>query len=115
MKKAILISGIIWGVVSLLTGLICLISGVMANNPDVIAQMQAQDATITLEQIKAAASTLVTFGVICLIGGVFSFVLVGLRNSSIGKGAGIAIGIIGIVLEATLPGIFFIIDSAKTR
>jgi hypothetical protein len=54
-------------------------------------------------------------GIWLFVAAAYSFVLVGLRNKQTGKGAGIALGIVGIVLGAELPGIFTIIDAAKNR
>ena len=118
MKKAILISGIIWGVLAVITGIIFLAVSPVFGSKEVIDEVIKNNPDITREAAEAAAAVLVTtFAVIggeLLAGGVFSFVLAGVRNKG-GKGAGIALGIVGIVLGAILPGIFTLIDAIKNR
>lgn len=117
MKKAILISGIIWGVVCIILALIFIPIGAAATRPEVIQELI--NGGMTPEKANAAAQAtqylMITAGIWLLVAAVFSFVLLGVRNRNFGKGAGIALGIIGIVFGAELPGIFFIIDSARSR
>ena len=121
MKKAILISGIFWAVFSGIAALILFLVGAVVNSPEVIQETVNQSqGTITLEQAQVAAAAaqalMIGWAVYFLLGLVFAIVLIVLRNNlRIGKGAGIALGIVGVVLGATLPGIFFIVDSAKNR
>ena len=121
MKKAIRISGIIWGVFVALGALVVLIlaGGSGAVKDEVINQTMSNTAGLTREQAELAFDILITVlfvaGGLMVAGAVFSFVLVGLAGSSMGKGAGIFVGILGIVLAAELPGILFIVDSAKNR
>ena len=121
MKKAILISGIFWAVVCGITALILFLVGAVANSPEVIQEVVNQSqGTVTMEQAQAAAAAaqalMIGWAVYFLLGLVFAIVLIALRNNQrLSKGAGIALGIVGVVFGATLPGIFFIVDSAKTR
>ena len=121
MKKAIRISGIIWGVFVALGALVVLIlaGGSGAVKDEVINQTMSNTAGLTREQAELAFDILITVlfvaGGFMVVGAVFSFVLVGLAGSGMGKGAGIFVGILGIVLAAELPGILFIVDSAKNR
>lgn len=118
MKKAILGVGIAWAIVCLITAAILIPIGILATDPQVIDQAVAQGG-VTRAQAEEAAKILQLF---CLIVGdwlvvaaAFSFVLVGIRNKGFGKGAGIALGVVGIVLGSEAPGILFIVDSAKNR
>ena len=118
MKKAILISGIIWGILLALTAIILFAVGANATNPEVvqeIANMQHITVAEAEKLAKDAQLVLIVSGAVLSVATVFSFVLVGLRNSTMHKGLGITFGIIGIVIGAQLPGIFFIIDSARNR
>ena len=122
MKKAVLITGIIWaiamGVSMIIFGILSIIYVAAANSPEAIAQA-AQAAKVTEEEAKAVAVAIALFMVVatiyCITGLVFSIVFAATRNKEFGKGKGIALGIIGAILGAELPGIFYIIDSAKTR
>jgi hypothetical protein len=122
MKKAITVSGIIWGIFMLLLGVIFLFVffGAQGGTGSLVDQMAQQYPQLTRQEIEALVNIAVTiYGVVAfyaIVAAIYSFVLVGLgRNTTMGKGGGIALGVVGIVLGATLPGIFFIIDSAKTR
>ena len=125
MKKAILISGIIWAVASIVLAIVFVSMGGLSltamgtqEGQKVINDFAAQN-NVTVEAAKAAltvsATALVVAGIWLFVAAAYSFVLVGLRNKQTGKGAGIALGIVGIVLGAELPGIFTIIDAAKNR
>ncbi len=121
MKKAIRISGIIWGVFMAVGALVVLIlagsSGAVKD--EVINQTMSQTAGLTREQAELAFNMLINVlfvaGGFMVAGAIFSFVLVGLAGSNMGKGPGIFVGILGIVLSAELPAILFIVDSAKNR
>ena len=121
MKKAILISGIFWAVFCAITALILFLVGAVANSPEVIQETVNQSqGTITLEQAQVAAAAaqalMIGWAVYFVLGLVFAIVLIVLRNNlRIGKGAGIALGVFGIIVGAVVPGIFFIADSAQTR
>ena len=118
MKKAILITGIIWGILCIIGALIMLPLGAVATTPEFVQEL-VKTGQVTEAEAKAVA--LATAGVLfgiggwLLVGGIFSFVLAGIRNKGFSKGAGIALGIIGIVVGAELPAIFMIVDSAVNR
>lgn len=124
MKKGILVSGIIWAILCIIGALVCGILGAVyafalqAANSDIIAQA-AQQSNVTIEEAKAiisVASTLMFVAACEMVAGfVFSIILMAKRNSAMSKGPGIALGVVGAVLGATLPGILFIVDSAKNR
>ena len=118
MKKAILITGIITIVGYAITALIMFIVASVATDPQVINEVMNTTGA-TREQAEAAAritqAGFIVTGVIFLIGVAFAIVLIALRNNTrIKKGAGIALGVLGIVFS-TLPGIFFLVDSVKNR
>ena len=123
MKKAVLITGIVWSVLCFLAALICLIVGfAIVGSADEVAKAAveaAQDPEMTYEVAYAAAIILgvapIIIGAYLLVGGVFSVVLVATRNSAMKKGAGIALGIVAFVFGAELPAVFYVIDSAKSR
>lgn len=118
MKKAILITGIIWGILCVIGALIMLPLGAAATTPEFVQELM-KAGQVTEAEAKAVAlvtaEILFSIGAWLLVGGVFSFVLAGIRNKGFSKGAGIALGIIGIVVGAELPGIFMIVDSAVNR
>ena len=118
MKKAILISGIIWGILLALIAVLLFALAANATNPQIVQEIaNTQHVTVAEAEklAKDAQLVLIVAGAVWVVATIFSFVLVGLRNSTMPKGLGITFGIIGIVLGATLPGIFFIIDSARSR
>ncbi len=108
MKKAILIVGIIWIVLSLgaaiseitygIGQLVDLSAGGVEWKPDVVL-----------------GSANIVIGGYYVISIIMTLVLILTRNSKMGKGAGIALGIIAIVLGSLVPGILFIVDSANNR
>lgn len=125
MKKAILISGIIWAVISIVLAIVFVSMGGLslsametAEGQQVIQDFATQNK-VTVEAAKAAltvsATALVVAGIWLFVAAAYSFVLVGLRNKTTGKAGGIALGVVGIVLGAELPGILTLIDSAKNR
>lgn len=128
MKKAIKIFGIIWGVF----GIIAVISTVIfaiaclvgVSNQELLQKIvdqiqQTYQRTITIEQAKAILNNaaIACFGATAyeVVGTVLSFVMVGKANSEMGKGAGIALGIVSFVFGSTVPGVLFIVDSAVNR
>jgi len=125
MKKAILISGIIWAVASIVLAIVFVSMGGLslsvmetAEGQQVIQEYATQNK-VTVEAAKAAlivgATALVVVGIWLFVAAAYSFVLVGLRNKATGKAGGIVLGVVGIVLGAELPGILTLIDSAKNR
>ncbi len=122
MKNAIKVTGIIWGILCIITALICGIVGLVSlaglSNPEIISEA-ASTAGTTVEQAKTALTVaavgLLIPAVYLIVGAVFSFVLVGIREKELTKGAGIALGVIGAVFGAEAPGILFVVDSAINR
>lgn len=118
MKKAILGTGIAWGILSIFLAILFLAIGALATSPEVISQAQQQPG-VTPEQAQLAAqyTQIIMFiaGGFMVASAIYSFVLIGIRNKTMSKGAGIAIGVVGIVIGATLPSIFFLVDSAVNR
>ena len=122
MKKGVLVSGIIWIIMSAIALLIFVIMAGVSyfglSDSQVLAD-SARAAGTTVEAAKEAltlTATMFTCAAIeMVLTIVFSIVLIAKRNSNMGKGAGIALGIVSIVFGSVLPGIFFIVDSAKTR
>lgn len=113
MKKAVLISGIITlvaysilAIVFSIVGIAYLISNDMANS---------DPGAIPMEELRMLAAIFLILAGYFLLGVIFSGVMLGKRNSNMGKGAGITLGIFGILFGAIFPGIFFIADSAKSR
>ena len=122
MRKGIKVTGIIWGILCILGVILCAIMcGIFVMglaSADVIAKM-ASENKVTVEEMQAVLYVYTAIWSVlaceCLAGSILSFVMVGKRESNMSKGKGITLGVFGIIFGATLPGIFFIIDSAKTR
>lgn len=130
MKKAILISGIIWAVVSIVLAIVFVLMGGLS-----LAKLSLSNTgSVSIDQCEydpmrddficpqgennfliVSATALVVVGIWLFVAAAYSFVLVGLRNKATGKAGGIVLGIVGIVLGAELPGILTLIDSAKNR
>ena len=122
MKKAINITGILW-TLALIGGMFaCIGLGAFCfmalESAKDLAEI-AKSAQITLEEAKNVVpmlgGMLICAGVLYLVGAVLCIVMTAKRNSNMSKGAGIALGVFGILTGGTLPGLLFIIDSAKTR
>jgi len=119
MKSAILGTGIGWGILCIILAAVLIPVGVIATSPEIIDAAAASGSSATRAQLEEAARLLqvilIVSGAWLVVGAIYSFVLVGLRNGKFGKGAGIALGVVGIVVGADLPAVFFIVDSAKSR
>lgn len=128
MKTTIKITGIIWTIVCFLAALILLLVGAVvlggaeAAAQTMIDELVEQGATEipTLQElmvgIQLVAVVLLVLGGYLVVGGIFSIVLTAnAHNEKLGKGAGIALGIVSFVFGAELPAVFFVIDSAITR
>ncbi len=117
MKKAILGTGIGWGILLLISAIPLIIFAIVARSPEFVQALVKEG--ISQQEAELAATAMGTgfmiAAIVCVIAAVYSFVLIGLRNAKMGKGAGIALGVVGIVIGATLPAIFFLVDSAMTR
>ena len=109
MKKAILITGIIWLVLCVAGAVIELFVG--------IGDLMGMDvgwAKVDPNQALGAAN--IVLGSLLAIGAILDVVLLAKRNSeNLKKGPGIALGVIAAVFGATLPGIFFAVDSGINR
>lgn len=113
MKKGVLISGIItiisYGIVALaflIVGLINIAAKGMAD---------ADPGAIPAEELTVVAIVFLAIAGYFLLSIIFSGIMIGKRNSNMSKGAGVTLGIFGILFGALVPGIFFICDSAQTR
>ena len=113
MKKGILISGIITIVIYSIMTLIFGIVGAVQLATKGMAEVDP--GAIPTEELGIVAAVFLVLAGYFLIGLIFSAVMIGKRNSTMGKGAGIALGVFGIIVGALVPGIFFIVDSASTR
>lgn len=108
MKKAILITGIIWLIFCVAGGISEIVVGVSFFSPISNGQVQV-DPNPTL----AVANIVV--GALMFVGAVLDVILIIKRNSDMKKGPGIALGVVAAVLGATLPGILFAVDSGVNR
>ena len=119
MKKAILGTGIGWAILCGVTAIICFALAPHATDPTVIDAAMQSGTQATRAQLEQAAQylqiALYISGAWTVVGMIFSIVLIALRNSSMGKGGGITLGVFGIICGATLPAVFFLVDSAVTR
>ena len=113
MKKGILISGIITIVIYSIMALVFgIVGGVQLATK---GMAEADPGAIPAEELAIVATVFLVLAGYFLVGLIFSAVLIGKRNSDMGKGAGITLGVFGIVVGALVPGIFFLVDSASTR
>ena len=119
MSKAVRIASIIWIVLCAILAIVFdAVGSFMLANVDQIAQeMVKTDAAIKLADAQAATAyvgiVMVIWGAYFVAGIVFSIIYIVLANKKIRKGAGIALGIVGAVLGAELPGILFVVHAAK--
>ena len=117
MKKAIQITGIIWAIVCGISAIIFFAGGSLF--AAAFAELMKQQGGVPEEEIKIAAAAMLAvymvLGVYMLVAAIYSIVLVAVKNKQMSKGAGIAMAVVGIVLGAELPGVFFLIDSIKNR
>ena len=113
MKKGILISGIVTIAVYAMCALIFMIVGITTLAGAAMAA--ADSGASTEEEVVIVAAVFISLTVYFVIAAIFAGVLIGKRNSDMGKGAGITLGVFGIVFGALVPGIFFIADSTQSR
>lgn len=108
MKKAILIVGIIWTV-------LCF-SGAIAEIITAIGQfVNLQGPEVTWQADPERGTINLILGIYLIVGGILSLVMINKRNSEMTKGAGITLGVFGIIFGADVPGVLFIVDSAINR
>ena len=110
MKKAILITGIIWLIACLGIGVTEIIIGISGFMTISSSSGQAQ---IDPNPILGAANIIV--GSLFIVGAVLDLVILIKRNSDMKKAPGIALGVIAAVFGASVPGILFAIDSGINR
>lgn len=120
MQKALKITGIIFGILLAISTLITLIVGctALAAADQVAREMMKTDTTLTYETAKAAASAsgivCVVISVYTLLGTIFSFVLAAKgKDETPKKGSLIALGVLGILTGAEVPGVIAIVHAAK--
>ncbi len=113
MKKGVLISGIITIISYGIVALVFLIVGII--NIAAKGMADADPGAIPAEELTVVAIVFLAIAGYFLLSIIFSGIMIGKRNSNMSKGAGVALGIFGILFGALLPGIFFICDSAQTR
>lgn len=108
MKKAILIVGIIWIVISLGVAITEISFG--------IGQMvHLQSAGVDWQPDYVRGGANVGIGGYYVLSIVLTLILIFKRNSNMSKGAGIALGVISAIFGSLVPGILFAVDSAQSR
>lgn len=108
MKKAILIVGIIWIVISLGVAIAEITYG--------IGQMiHLQNAGVDWKPDYVLGGANVGVGCYYVLSIVLTLILIFKRNSNMSKGAGIALGVISAIFGSLVPGILFAVDSAQSR
>ena len=108
MKKAILIVGIIWIVISLGIAITEISFG--------IGQMiHLQSSGVDWQPDYVLGSANVSIGGYFVLSIILTIILIVKRNSEMSKNAGIALGVITAIFGAIAPGILFAVDSAKSR
>ena len=113
MKKGILISGIITIVIY---GIMAMVFGIVGAIQLAAKGMAEVDpGAIPAEELGIVAAVFLVLAGYFLLGLIFSAIMIGKRNSDMGKGTGITLGVFGIIVGAVVPGIFFLIDSAASR
>ena len=112
-RKGVLISGLITLITYAIVALVFLIVGII--NIAAKGMADADPGAIPAEELTIVAIVFLSLACYFLLGIIFSGIMIGKRNAEMSKGAGIALGIFGILFGAVLPGIFFIADSAQTR
>ena len=108
MKKAILIVGIVWIVLSLAIAITEITYGI-----GVLQVLKSESVEWEANVVLGAANIIV--GSVYGIAIIFTLVLILLRNSNMSKGAGIALGVVAAIFGSLVPGILFIVDSATNR
>lgn len=108
MKKAILITGIIWAVLCLAGAIVEITYGIGQLTP-------LQSASVEWKADVALGTANICIGCDLAIAAALSLVLVFTRNSKMSKTAGLILGIVAAVLGSLVPGILFAVDSVQTR
>ena len=113
MKRGVLISGIITIASYSIVALVFLIVGVI--NIVTKGMADSDPGAIPVEELTIVAIVFLAIAGYFLLSIIFSGIMIAKRNSEMGKGPGIVLGILGILFGAVFPGIFFLADSAQTR
>lgn len=119
MQKALKITSIVFGILLAISSITCLIMGIVfIVGADPLANAAAQgdrDVYIALVATYASAGTSLIFsGIWTVVGCVISFVLSKKANDSFPKKSTlIALGVVGIIFGAEVPGVLAIIHGAK--
>ena len=113
MKKGVLISGIITIALYSILALVFTIVGIV--NIATKGMADSDPGSIPAEELAIVATVFLILAGYFLFGIIFAGIMISKRTSAMGKGAGVALGIFGVIFGAIVPGIFFIADSAKTR
>ncbi|MBE6126710.1 MAG: hypothetical protein E7182_01850 [Erysipelotrichaceae bacterium] len=108
MKKAILITGIIW--------LVLCVGGAIAELVVGFGDLvKVQSGSVTIDPNPSLAAANIALGFSLIVGAILDVILLVKRNSDMKKAPGIVLGVFAAVFGATLPGIFFAIDSGMNR
>ena len=113
MKKAVLISGIVTIASYAVVALVFLIVGLI--NITVKGMADTDPGAIPAPELAIVSIVFLSVAGYFILSIIFSAIMIGKRNSNMSKGAGIVLGVLGIIFGALLPGIFFIVDSAESR
>lgn len=109
MKKAILIVGIIWIVISLGVAITEITYGI----GQMIHLETASGVEWQPDYVLGGAN--VALGGYYVLSIVLTLILIFKRNSNMSKSAGIALGVISAIFGSLVPGILFAVDSAQSR
>ena len=108
MKKAILVTGIIWAILCGLAAVGEILVAVSCFTP-----MDSGVISMDPNPLLGVAN-LIAAGVL-LVATVLAIVLVAKRESNMKQVPGIVLGVVAAVLGATVPGVLFAIDSGMNR
>lgn len=120
MKKALKITGIVFGILLVFSALSLFISGfVFVGTADAVAkQMVENDPKMAYEAARGVCvgmgTAFIISAIIVTLGAVFSFVLAAKSKADFPKkGTFIALGVLAILTGAEVPGVIAIIHGAK--
>lgn len=120
MKKALKITGIIFGIVFVVTAVVMFIIGIATNATadEVVKTLTSGENAISKEAAEAmivtTATTMYTLGAIFAVGGIFSFVAVHFaKKEEVKKGSMIALGVFNILFGSEVVGVLSIVYGAK--
>ena len=108
MKKAILISGIVWMVLCLAGGLFEILYGIGQLTP-------LKSGSVDWQPDYVLGTANICIGCYLVVGIALTVLLILKRNSEMNKTKGLVLGIVAAVFGALVPGVLFAVDSVKTR